>query len=129
MNWFGTTRLRVGHVVGSSLAYLTAGIAYAHFTQNLAFSGFIGGLDGNYSRSLARAGWVVGAGVELPLRNSWSAKMEYLYSEYVRQSEQYRYFSFDTVTLNFPTQHVLRIGLNYKVTALSVATVATAARN
>ena len=55
--------------------------------------------------------------------------MEYLYSEYVRQSEQYRYFSFDTVTLNFPTQHVLRIGLNYKVTALSVATVATAARN
>ncbi|MGV7211918.1 hypothetical protein [Bradyrhizobium sp. UFLA05-112] len=35
MNWFGTSRARVGYSVGSSLVYLTGGVAYGNVRTTL----------------------------------------------------------------------------------------------
>jgi high affinity Mn2+ porin len=104
LDYVGTLRGRVGQVFDRWLAYGTAGLAFANseISQTAANAT-------DDPRSRMRAGWSVGAGVELALSEGWSARLEYLYSH------------LDSVGVTFPSDaryasnvdlQSLRLGIN-----------------
>ena len=89
-DWLYTLRGCVGFTAtpqvllyGSRAARGTGGLAVANirysttYTDTAGFSAF-----DNLSTSTTRAGWTVGAGVEYAFGFNWSAKVEYLYSDF-----------------------------------------------
>lgn len=76
IEWFGTTRIRAGWAAGSTLAYVTGGVAYGDVSAR--GTQFSGGLFSG-SASQTKVGWAVGAGAEYALANNLSLKAEYLY--------------------------------------------------
>jgi outer membrane immunogenic protein len=77
LNWFGTTRGRVGLANGPVLSYVTAGAAYGGTETGLTTT--FGGVTSALSTSTTKTGWVWGTGVEAALTGNWTAKAEYLY--------------------------------------------------
>ena len=77
LNWFGTTRARVGLANGPVLTYVTAGAAYGGTETDLATT--VGGVTNAVTTSTTKTGWVWGTGVEAALGGNWTAKAEYLY--------------------------------------------------
>jgi outer membrane immunogenic protein len=78
LNWFGTTRARVGFALDRALLYATGGVAYGDVSvkHDLAF------VNSNYyktSDSEWEVGWTVGGGIEYAITDSISLKGEYLY--------------------------------------------------
>jgi high affinity Mn2+ porin len=75
---FGTVRGRFGYAPGSWLVYATGGFAWAYDRQTLTqlASG------ATASPFLWRFGWTAGAGVELPVAPHWTARLEYLFTDY-----------------------------------------------
>jgi outer membrane immunogenic protein len=83
LDWFGTLRGRLGYSFGSALLYATGGLAYGgvrdSLTQELNSRTTGTAWSSWASRNSTQTGWVAGAGVELALSPSWSAKAEYQY--------------------------------------------------
>jgi outer membrane immunogenic protein len=77
LNWFGTTRGRIGLANGPVLTYVTAGAAYGGTETSLATT--LGGLTNVATTTTTRTGWVWGTGVEAALGGNFTAKAEYLY--------------------------------------------------
>ena len=105
---WGTLRARLGVTLADSLLlYGTAGVAFMQ-TDNWT-------LGNNYNESSwdakTRTGYVLGAGVEYALTESWSAKAEYLYMDfgkhhgYTEDNDPYWYDD---------TAHVFRLGVNHR---------------
>lgn len=98
IDWFGTTRLRLGVAADRALFYVTGGLAYG---------------GGNYkelvtpvSKDYSRLGWAAGAGLEYAMTDHLSVKGEYLYANFGR---------FDVgQTIATPDFHSVRLGLNFK---------------
>ena len=115
LNWFGTSRTRIGFLLGDfALLYGTAGIAYgqveANYTINAGTTPFA---VVNFEDT--RAGWTAGAGIEGAFGGGWSAKLEYLYIDLGERT-----FTATTTTgaafswnQQF-TDHIVRVGLNFK---------------
>ncbi len=76
LDWFGTTRARVGLATGPVLSYVTGGVAYGGIETGLATP------FGSLTASTTKTGWTWGAGVEAALAGNWSAKAEYLYIDF-----------------------------------------------
>jgi len=117
VHMFGSMRGRIGYDANQWLYYATGGLAWTHdqFTR-AQFSGGpgSGAPAGTVETSFAgRVGWTVGAGVEAPIVPGWTAKIEYLYSQ------------FGTSAATFPlggqkfesdlSMHQVRLGLNYRL--------------
>ncbi len=114
---FGSVRGRIGYDANHWLYYATGGFAwtYDQFTRTQLGAGpKVGASAATAETSFAgRFGWTVGAGVEAPVAPGWTAKIEYLYSQ------------FGTSTVTFPlagqkfesdlSMHQVRLGLNYKL--------------
>ena len=102
LDWLGTARARVGFVGGGNwMAYGTGGAAFAGIHS---WSGANSGDD-------TKTGWAAGAGVETKFAGPWSAKLEYLYTDF-GQTDAY---STPTPVVNDYTRtHVLRAGVNYQ---------------
>src|SRR5215831_7152271 len=114
---FGSVRGRIGYDANHRLYYATGGLAwtYDQFTRTQLGAGpVVGTPDGTVETSFAgRIGWTVGAGVEAPVVSGWTAKIEYLYSQ------------FGTSAVRFPlggqkfesdlAMHQVRLGLNYQL--------------
>lgn len=104
---YGTLRGRLGTFLGTStLAYVTGGLAVGRIN---AYDVMAGGFEGTKTK----AGWTVGAGLEMKLAPQWSAKLEYLYMDFGRDE----YFTLpnrtpERVDLDV---HTVRIGLNYSL--------------
>jgi outer membrane immunogenic protein len=77
LNWFGTTRARIGLANGPVLTYATAGAAYGGTETDLATT--LGGVTNVATTTTTKTGWVWGTGVEAALGGNWTAKAEYLY--------------------------------------------------
>ena len=80
IDWFGSERARIGVLAGSSvLLYGTGGLAWAHyqFNDTVPALGVTGAGFDNY-----RVGWAAGAGLEWAFAPLWSAKVEYLHSDF-----------------------------------------------
>jgi high affinity Mn2+ porin len=107
MDYVGTVRGRAGYLLGPWMIYATGGLAYAG-------TRILNPLPaGDPEKALRiRPGWTAGAGIEYAFAPHWTARLEYLYSQYggvdVGFPSGTRYAS----TMDF---HQLRIGLNRKL--------------
>jgi outer membrane immunogenic protein len=84
LDWFGTTRARLGLVTDRWLVYGTGGVAYGevNLSGNVQPSNDIAGVNNApivWNQSTTRVGWAAGVGVENAITRNWSWKLEYLY--------------------------------------------------
>jgi high affinity Mn2+ porin len=106
--YFGTIRGRIGYAFGDWLPYVTGGFAWTY--DQLTLTQLASGTT--LSAFLWRFGWVAGAGVEFPVTSHWTARVEYLFSDYGGTSTTFPAAGqrFDS---NFSLQE-FRAGLNYQ---------------
>ena len=103
----GTVRGRIGYAPGNWLFYATGGFAWTYNQQSLTQVS-----TGNSETPfLWRLGWAAGAGVETPIAPHWTARLEYLFTDYGKTL--LTYFGAQPVTSDFMLQEV-RFGLNYQ---------------
>lgn len=101
----GTARLRLGYAAGTSLMYVTGGLAYGEV------KGSGKGLFVDDSERRTHFGWALGAGIEWAFAPRWSLKAEYLHVDLGdRQSYSSPFFGDIDVHL---TADIARIGVNY----------------
>jgi outer membrane immunogenic protein len=84
LDWFGTTRARLGFVSDRWLVYGTGGVAYGelNLSGNIQPTNFAPAIQNGpivWNQSTTRVGWTAGAGVENAITRNWSWKLEYLY--------------------------------------------------
>jgi high affinity Mn2+ porin len=115
----GTVRGRIGYAPGNWLFYGTGGLAwtYDQFTRTQLAGTPAGGaaVSGTVENAfmVPRAGWAAGGGVEVALWPNWTARIEYLFTDYGTRSILFPLAAqrFDSdLTLN-----EFRLGLNYKL--------------
>jgi opacity protein-like surface antigen len=99
VNWTGSFRGKAGFDGGAFMPYLTAGVAFAGATGNIA---------GDES-SQVHFGWTAGAGVEVAVADQVSVDL------------QYRYTDYGTADYDLPTDpqfdlntHAITAGVNFK---------------
>jgi high affinity Mn2+ porin len=103
----GTVRGRIGYAPGHWLFYATGGFAWSYDRLSLT-NATTGVTDSPF---LWRLGWTAGAGVETPIAPHWTARLEYLYTDYGNESVLFANNG-QRFTSNFPLQE-LRAGVNY----------------
>jgi high affinity Mn2+ porin len=74
----GTVRGRIGYAPGSWLFYATGGFAWSY--DQLTLTQITSGTTD--MPFLWRLGWAAGAGVEVPILPHWTARLEYLFTDY-----------------------------------------------
>ena len=79
----GTVRGRIGYALGHWLLYATGGFAWTYDQVTLT--------QGHAARPtrpfLWRLGWAAGAGVEVPVAPHWTARIQYLFTDYGRHGD------------------------------------------
>lgn len=103
----GAFRARIGYAPGSWLFYATGGAAWTYNIRTL--TQFSNGLSED--KNQFRWGWAAGAGVEAPVIPNWTARLEYLYTDYGGASVSFPAFG-QRFASDFSVQE-LRLGLNY----------------
>ncbi len=105
---FGTVRGRIGYAPGNWLFYATGGFAWTY--DQLTLTQLTSGTS--ESPFLWRLGWAAGAGVEFPVAPHWTARFEYLFTDYGISS-----VTFSGMAQRFDSDFALqefRAGLNYR---------------
>jgi high affinity Mn2+ porin len=113
----GTVRGRLGYAFSHWLLYATGGFAWSYDKSTLTqLAGTpLGGtsVPGTMERALFwRLGWAAGAGLELPIARNWTAKAEYLFTDFGNWS-----VAFPAGAQRFDANlalHELRLGVNYR---------------
>jgi outer membrane immunogenic protein len=114
LNWFGTTRARVGWATGPVLTYITAGAAYGGTETGVTTSAL--GLTTSTIASATKSGWTWGTGVEAALGGNWTAKAEYLYIDLGSASAS-NVIAAAPLAATFTTKYqeqLFRGGINYR---------------
>src|SRR3954447_6217294 len=106
-DYFGTARGRIGYTSGPWLAYATGGVAW--MGERILNTPVVGDDEKHIG---VRLGWVAGAGVEYAFAPHWTARLEYLYSQYDRANVRFPSGTQYSSTTDFQQ---IRIGLNRKV--------------
>ena len=104
----GTVRVRIGYAPGNWLFYATGGFAWTH--DQLSLTRLATGAT--ESPSLWRLGWAAGAGVEIPIMPHWTARLEYLLTDYGRSTRSFG-GARQPIASDLSLQEV-RVGLNYQ---------------
>lgn len=125
-DWLVTMRPRIGYTLNRTLFYATGGLALTEMKYGTSFADTTGQNEAaGFSKTVA--GWTAGAGVEHAFTNNWSAKVEYLYSDFGKQSVSGPVSAGTTPTASIVTHDVdlktntVRGGLNYHFGGPSVA--------
>lgn len=115
---FGTLRGRVGYAFDHWLVYGTGGVAWTY--DKLERTQLAGvPLGGNVATGTTEAallwrwGWTAGAGVEVPIAQNWTAKLEFLTSEF--GSRQKSFPLAGQVYASDLSMQSLRLGVNYQL--------------
>jgi high affinity Mn2+ porin len=116
----GTLRGRIGYAPGDWLFYVTGGFAWTYDQLTLT-NNVTGATDMPF---LWRLGWAAGAGIEVPVAPHWTARLEYLYTDYGNSSVLFA-DNGQRVSSDFSLNQV-RAGLNYQFGNDPVATIANA---
>ena len=104
----GTVRGRVGYAPGSWLFYATGGFAWTYDHQSLTQVS-----TGNTETPFVwRLGWTAGAGVEVPIAPHWTARAEYLFTDYGNKNTAF-FAGAQPFNSDFTLQEV-RVGVNYQ---------------
>ncbi len=84
-DWMATLRPRAGYAIDRTIFYLTGGLALTdlNFASSYADTA---GQSATAGFSKTRVGWVAGAGIEHAFTKNWTAKVEYLYADFGKQS-------------------------------------------
>jgi outer membrane immunogenic protein len=119
-DFYGSLRGRYGFTPFDRLMiFATGGAAFAHINYTSAFTDTFNENE-NVSIKGVKTGWVVGAGVEYALVSNWSAKIEYLHSQFAASSGTGTGVLTDgtVATISHSTGSLaidtVRIGLNYQ---------------
>ena len=105
---FGTVRGRLGYAPGHWLLYATGGFAWSY--DQLTVTQLASGTTD--MPFLWRFGWTAGAGVEVPIVPHWTARLEYLFTDYGNSN-----VAFANAGQRFESSlslQELRFGLNYQ---------------
>jgi high affinity Mn2+ porin len=118
VDFSATVRARFGYAFGDWLAYGTGGLAltYDQLTRTQLAGTPVGGISvpGTMEFSmLARTGWAVGAGVEFGFAPNWTARLEYLFTDYGSHQESFAQGA-QVVDADLSV-HEMRLGLNYRL--------------
>src|SRR5262249_33195695 len=117
LQWFGTTRPRLGFLATPNLLlYGTAGVAYGQTKDTFTVNTLGVGTAATASVNDVRAGWTAGGGIEGAFGGGWSAKVEYLYMD-LGKLEQTITVPTAALAATFNsrlTDNIVRVGLNYK---------------
>ena len=107
LDYLGTARGRVGYAAGPWLVYGTGGLAFAgeRFLNTPA-------IGSDEKKLNVRFGWAAGAGVEYAFAPHWSARLEYLYSQFGKADVAFPSGTTYSSSLDFQS---VRIGLNRKI--------------
>lgn len=97
INAMGTVRGRLGFAMDRALIYGTGGLAWANTAMVLVNDGYL-------------IGWTAGAGIEYAFAQRWSAKVEYLYTDFGTNNETVLGLAIDEKM----TAHTVKVGLNYR---------------
>lgn len=121
-DWLVTLRPRVGYAVNQTLFYATGGLALTEMKYGTTFADSTGQNEAaGFSKTVV--GWTAGAGVEHAFTKNWSAKVEYLYSDFGKQSVSGPVSAGAAPTASIVTHDVdlkvntVRGGLNYHFAA------------
>jgi len=107
LRWFGTDRARLGYAWDRLLFYGTAGIAYGQVRGTLLTPGFTVG-------QTTRTGFVYGGGIEFALASNWSAKAEYLHTDFGDKPTYGTAAAPLVESVSFKRFNIFRAGLNYR---------------
>jgi high affinity Mn2+ porin len=103
----GTLRGRIGYAPGLWLVYATGGFAWSY--DQLTLTNLMTGVSD--MPFLWRLGWAAGVGIEAPVAPHWTARVEYLFTDY-RNSNVIFANNGQSFTSDF-SLHELRVGVNY----------------
>jgi outer membrane immunogenic protein len=113
VKWFGTVRGRAGYTYGPALFYVTGGYAYGKIETSYGISGSAGQFVGSFDET--RSGWTVGGGIEAQFGGNWTAKAEYLYLDLGTVNNLILPATNVLIAQKSDiTDHIFRLGLNYK---------------
>src|SRR5208282_2345381 len=115
----GTVRGRIGYAPANWLFYATGGFAWSYDQLTLTQLAS-GATDMPF---LWRLGWAAGAGVEVPILPHWTARLEYLFTDYGTSSVLFANAG-QRFNSDFSLQE-LRASLNYQFGNDPLAAVAT----
>jgi outer membrane immunogenic protein len=108
IDWFGTTRARVGLVDGPVLGYITGGVAYGHYSTTVTEPGVA------FTSGRTSFGYTWGSGVEASLGGNWTGKLEYLYVDLGHRNDLFA-IGAGAQSLNTRIHdNIIRVGLNYR---------------
>jgi high affinity Mn2+ porin len=90
VQWSSTVRGRIGYAPGNWLIYATGGLAWTadQFTRTQIVAATNPSSNAPAPGSVepkfivGRRGWAAGGGIELALTSSWTARLEYLYTQF-----------------------------------------------
>jgi high affinity Mn2+ porin len=108
LEFLASLRGRLGYDLGGFTPFVTGGIAWAS-TRYSRVDLTTGNEDANPGN--IRLGYVLGAGIDYPLKANWSARAEYLYTNLMLGG-----FLFGSAPARYDSQydlHRVRVGLNY----------------
>ena len=123
MNWFGTTRARLGYAWDNSMIYGTGGVAYGRLNEATNFSGPAPASTQQFASSFNKHtnfGYAAGAGFEQFLGDKLSIKTEYLYYDLGRSPVYSNVIAGsggagNGYVSNFNNKgQIVRVGLNYR---------------
>lgn len=114
---FGSVRARAGYALDRVLPYVTGGLGWARqdvdYFQDL-LPAFPGSFVTDMHDTQMYLGWTVGAGIEAALTDNFTARIEYLYSEYGPEK-----YAGNVIGIDFEEEidleiQTVRLGVNYK---------------
>jgi outer membrane immunogenic protein len=124
LNWFGTTRARLGYALGRVAPYVTGGVAYGKVqNQGSPLLGSNSLVLGTTSQT--NVGFALGAGADIAISDNLSAKSEYLYVSMPSASGQVNGVMIPSAAPLYGAlgsgsfgSHIIRGGMNYRYTGL-----------
>jgi outer membrane immunogenic protein len=139
-NWMGTATARVGYAYGRTLYYVKGGAAWTDGRVKIdcndsiqvlcvnplgnAYPNFNANFTNTTWANYDRVGWTAGFGTEFDLGRNWSAKGEYTYTQFGKQTQ----LAADGQTLLYSQASIsqVKVGLNYRLNGDSPIAVAAA---
>jgi outer membrane immunogenic protein len=119
LNWFGTTRGRLGYAFGPSLLYGTAGLAYGGVKEHINET-VVGFPTVTFDFNHTLVGWAAGAGIETKaslfglLGPNWMMRTEYLYVDLGSVNDTYSFVGAVHALTGSVHDHVWRSALTYR---------------
>jgi outer membrane immunogenic protein len=114
LDWFGTFRGRVGHVVFDRwMPYITAGLAYGTRKASGTATGTVAGA---YSATDTSIGWTAGVGLDYAFNERWTARLEYLHISLDKFTPSYALTGGNlTVAYGRLDNDIIRGAINYRI--------------